>query len=140
MDVAYGKSPVLLTSEGVPASRPYGFIMGGDGRLLAAQLTGLCIIFLWVVGFLVPFFWVIKWLGWLRVNEAEEKQGLDVSHHGGSAYPPETTYNVQDGQHLMYKTIENPETTNKNEDFNTRLQAIENFLQSQDENRVFKKE
>jgi hypothetical protein len=35
---------------------------------------------------MVPFFYAMKSFGLLRVDEAEERMGLDVSHHGGSAY------------------------------------------------------
>ncbi len=33
------------------------------------------------------FFYVLKLLGYFRVNAADEAAGLDASHHGGSAYP-----------------------------------------------------
>ncbi len=35
------------------------------------------------------FFYVLKVLGYFRVNAADEAAGLDASHHGGSAYPVE---------------------------------------------------
>ena len=37
----------------------------------------------------VPFFAGMKVLGMLRVPPEEEHEGLDISHHGGSAYPKE---------------------------------------------------
>lgn len=33
------------------------------------------------------FFYILKLLGYFRVNAADEAAGLDASHHGGSAYP-----------------------------------------------------
>lgn len=65
----------------------YGFIAGGDGKLLVAALTGIAVIFIWVMGWMIPFFLLTKVLGLLRVDAAEEHEGLDISHHGGSAYP-----------------------------------------------------
>lgn len=65
----------------------YGYFMGGDGRLLITAITGIVAICGWVLGHMFPFFFVTRILGLLRVPAAEEQQGLDVSHHGGSAYP-----------------------------------------------------
>ncbi|GMH37097.1 hypothetical protein BSKO_04970 [Bryopsis sp. KO-2023] len=67
--------------------RAYGFIAGGDGKLLVAALTGIAVVFIWVMGWMVPFFYITKYLNLLRVDAAEEHEGLDISHHGGSAYP-----------------------------------------------------
>lgn len=33
--------------------RPYGFIQGGDGKLLVAAITGIVVIFGWVMGHMV---------------------------------------------------------------------------------------
>lgn len=67
--------------------RAFGWIMGGDGKLLVAAIVGIIVIFVWVMGHMVPFFFLMKSLGLLRVSPEEEHEGLDVSHHGGSAYP-----------------------------------------------------
>jgi len=67
--------------------RAFGWIMGGDGKLLVAAITGIAAITAWVLGHMIPFFLVMKSLGLLRVSAEEEHEGLDVSHHGGSAYP-----------------------------------------------------
>lgn len=80
MTLSYG----LLDSG---AKRSYGFIAGGDGKLLVAALVGIVVIFGWVMGHMVPFFFLMKALGLLRVSPEDEHEGLDVSHHGGSAYP-----------------------------------------------------
>lgn len=37
----------------------------------------------------VPFFAAMKIFGLLRVPPEQEHEGLDISHHGGSAYPKE---------------------------------------------------
>ncbi len=39
---------------------------------------------------MVPFFMLLKKVGLFRVSPEVEAQGLDVSHHGGSAYPHES--------------------------------------------------
>lgn len=67
-----------------------GFIMGGNGRLLASAVVVILAITAWVLGHMVPFFLVMRTLGLLRVDEAEERAGLDVSHHGGAAYEAPT--------------------------------------------------
>jgi len=41
----------------------------------------------WVLANMFTFFYVLKLLGYFRVNAADEAAGLDASHHGGSAYP-----------------------------------------------------
>lgn len=65
----------------------YGFFLGGDGKLLAAGLVGIIVILGWVLIHMMPFFCVLKYVGLLRVSQAEEHEGLDTSHHGGTAYP-----------------------------------------------------
>ena len=41
----------------------------------------------WVLGNMLPFFYLLKVLGMLRVKPEDETIGLDESYHGGSAYP-----------------------------------------------------
>lgn len=41
----------------------------------------------WVLLTMGAFFYILKLLGYFRVNAADEAAGLDASHHGGSAYP-----------------------------------------------------
>lgn len=41
----------------------------------------------WVLGNMVPFFYLLKLLHFLRVPPEEETMGLDASYHGGHAYP-----------------------------------------------------
>ena len=68
------------------SDRSAGFLYGGDGHLLAAAVVYCLAIAGWVLGHMVPFFFLMRILGLLRVDESEERAGLDVSHHGGSAY------------------------------------------------------
>jgi len=73
-----------------PAAYPYGaFYPGGGGKLLACQIIGICCIFGWVAGNMIPFFYILKMFNSLRISAEEEAMGLDVSKHGGSAYQPE---------------------------------------------------
>ena len=41
----------------------------------------------WVLGNMLPFFFILKLLGFLRVPAEEETLGIDESYHGGHAYP-----------------------------------------------------
>lgn len=80
----YGPAPYENTT------RAYGWIMGAGsmgGKLLAAHLVYIIVIFGWVTAIMLPFFLIIKKLGLMRVSPEVEALGLDVSHHGGSAYP-----------------------------------------------------
>lgn len=60
--------------------------MGGGGRYLGTALVLILAISAWVLGHMFPFFVLMKMMGLLRVDESEERMGLDVSHHGGAAY------------------------------------------------------
>lgn len=60
--------------------------MGGGGRYLGTAIVLILAITAWVLGHMFPFFMVMKGAGLLRVDESEERMGLDVSHHGGAAY------------------------------------------------------
>lgn len=58
--------------------------MGGSARLFgAAVVTGIAVV-AWVLGHMVPFFYVLKLIGMLRVDEEDEvracTQVLQVKH------------------------------------------------------------
>lgn len=64
-----------------------GFLMsGGNGKMLGAAVVVILATLGWTLAHMLPFFYVMRALGLLRVAEAEELMGLDKSHHGGSAY------------------------------------------------------
>ncbi|KAK9809380.1 hypothetical protein WJX73_010467 [Symbiochloris irregularis] len=67
--------------------RQYGCFLGGNGDLLGAQIIYFCWIVGWVLGNMLPFFFILKILGILRVPAEEETLGIDESYHGGHAYP-----------------------------------------------------
>ena len=88
-----GMVTALLGPQPDGSQRPYGFIMGGNGSLLAAHIIFILAIFGWVLGVMTPFFFLIKKVGLFRVPEEWEVQGLDVSLHAGTAYPHEPNAN-----------------------------------------------
>ena len=77
----------FATETLVGSGNNYGFIMGGNGNLLGAQLVIILAILAWTMGIMTPFFMILKRLNLFRVPPEVESAGLDVSHHGGSAYP-----------------------------------------------------
>ncbi len=66
-----------------------GLLYTGDPTLLGAQFLGILITLAFVVvgGLILGFIVKAIFGGSLRVSEAEEAAGLDVSSHGESAYP-----------------------------------------------------
>jgi len=57
-----------------------------QGAFFAVQLKATVIICAWAFVTMLALFSVLKAIGILRVSEAEEQQGLDVSEHGMKAY------------------------------------------------------
>jgi len=86
---AFADGPLMGEVYGVSIHE--GFIMGGEGSLLLAAIVGIVVIFGWVSVHMAPFFFVMRILGLMRVSPEEEAEGLDTSHHGGSAYPGDAT-------------------------------------------------
>lgn len=63
-----------------------GGLFYGDGKLFAAEIITILFVFGWVTGIMLPFFFLLRHLGWFRVSVGEEDIGLDISKHGGAAY------------------------------------------------------
>ncbi len=64
------------------------FNMGGvTGKIIGVQLLGIGANFIWVFGTAFVMFKIIDATIGLRVTPEEELEGLDLSEHGGSAYP-----------------------------------------------------
>ena len=76
----------FATKPLVQAGDNYGFIMGGNGNLLGCQLVIILAICAWVMGIMVPFFFLLRSIGLFRIPPDVESVGLDFSYHGGSAY------------------------------------------------------
>jgi len=77
-------------SYGVPPGTPHGAFyapLGQGHQLFVCALVGIAVIWAWVAGLMLPFFFAMNQLGWLRSPAEEELAGMDVSKHGGSAYP-----------------------------------------------------
>ncbi|KAI6692790.1 hypothetical protein NL676_020500 [Syzygium grande] len=66
--------------------RKHGWLMGGDGRLLAAQIVEVLVIVGWVTATMGPLFYGLHRLRLLRVSGEDEKEGMDLTRHGGLAY------------------------------------------------------
>ncbi|KAL8517906.1 hypothetical protein ACS0TY_009280 [Phlomoides rotata] len=79
------KSYVNEVYRGRP-DRPYGLLMGGDGKLLAAQIVQILVIMGWVSATMGPLFLILHKLKLLRVSREDEMAGMDMTWHGGMAY------------------------------------------------------
>jgi Amt family ammonium transporter len=77
-------------------ARPGGGFYG-HGQLLAAQIVGIVTIAGWVVSTMFCCFWLLKRFNLLRVEAEAEEQGMDVSYHGGTAYPGHMDGSTQSG-------------------------------------------
>jgi Amt family ammonium transporter len=62
-------------------------VYSGHFTQLAAQVIGFTIAFTFVFSISFATFWIIKKTYGLRVSEAEEDAGLDISEHGMYGYP-----------------------------------------------------
>ena len=57
--------------------------MGGNGTLFGNQLLCVVINISWICAVMVPFFFALNYMGWLRASSADEVEGLDSIYHGG---------------------------------------------------------
>jgi ammonium transporter, Amt family len=64
-----------------------GLFYSGKLTQLAAQAIGIAIVFTFVLIASLGVFWVIKKTYGMRVSEAEEDAGLDITEHGMYGYP-----------------------------------------------------
>jgi ammonia channel protein AmtB len=107
---AFFANPVLLEGLFIPPPNgsvevPSGVFYGGNtyitkfsdgtsvsggtikGALVANAVVEIVVIFAWIVAFTAPFFWFMANQQMLRISATTEEAGMDVSHHGGNAYP-----------------------------------------------------
>eukprot|EP00549_Striatella_unipunctata_P007703 CAMPEP_0118701394 /NCGR_PEP_ID=MMETSP0800-20121206/17226_1 /TAXON_ID=210618 ORGANISM="Striatella unipunctata, Strain CCMP2910" /NCGR_SAMPLE_ID=MMETSP0800 /ASSEMBLY_ACC=CAM_ASM_000638 /LENGTH=460 /DNA_ID=CAMNT_0006602309 /DNA_START=45 /DNA_END=1427 /DNA_ORIENTATION=- len=63
-----------------------GIFYGGNGKLLGYAFYGIIVYSAWAFGTSGVLFFSLNKIGWLRVSEEEEAEGMDLSHHGGKAY------------------------------------------------------
>ena len=80
----YGVPIESVTSYG-------GFIPGGGGKQFGIQFLGVLCAMVWTGGLMTVVFAALKIFKVLRVSEEVERRGLDVSKHGGAAYPEDLT-------------------------------------------------
>ncbi|XP_050222038.1 ammonium transporter 1 member 2 [Mercurialis annua] len=66
--------------------RPYGLLMGGGGKLLAAQIIQIIVIVGWVTVTMGPLFYGLNKMRLLRISSDDETAGMDMTRHGGFAY------------------------------------------------------
>uniref|UniRef100_A0A7S1D705 Ammonium transporter n=1 Tax=Cyclophora tenuis TaxID=216820 RepID=A0A7S1D705_CYCTE len=64
-----------------------GILYGGDGTTLGWQVAGILVYTVWALGTSLPLFYGLLVMGWFRVSEDAELEGMDTHHHGGVAYP-----------------------------------------------------
>lgn len=83
VDFAYGSSLSSFASTKNSGGEGYVFTPL-PGYQFAIQLCGVLAIFAWVTLMTVPLFFVMKITGFIRVSEADESAGLDVSEHGAN--------------------------------------------------------
>ncbi|KAL2325299.1 hypothetical protein Fmac_024357 [Flemingia macrophylla] len=88
--------------------RPCGALMGGGGRLLAAQVVQILVVCGWVTATMAPLFYGLQKMRLLRISTEDETAGMDLTRHGGFAY----AYHDHDedgsskGMGLMMRRIE----------------------------------
>lgn len=73
-------------SEIYGIGRPYGLLMGGGGRLIAAQVIEVLVVCGWVTVTMAPLFYGLHKMKLLRISRDEESMGMDLTRHGGFAY------------------------------------------------------
>lgn len=83
VNIAYGASLQSFSSAQAASGTAYVFTPL-PGFQFAIQLVGVLSIITWVTLTMVPLFFVLKRTGLIRVSEAEESAGLDVSEHGAN--------------------------------------------------------
>jgi Amt family ammonium transporter len=75
-----------ILADAVYAADAPGLIYGGTAQFIA-QLAGVILTFIWAFGVAFIVFKLLDAILGLRVSEAHEIQGLDISEHGVTAYP-----------------------------------------------------
>ncbi|XP_043719088.1 ammonium transporter 1 member 2-like [Telopea speciosissima] len=101
-----------FVNEVYAEGRPYGLFMGGGGKLLAAHIIQILVIFGWVSATMGPLFYGLNRLKLLRISAEDEMAGMDQTRHGGFAY----VYHDDDDQATKHGfMMRKVEPTNNNE-------------------------
>ncbi|KAK6646258.1 hypothetical protein PHAVU_L002132 [Phaseolus vulgaris] len=92
--------------------RPFGALMNGGGKLLAAQLIEIVVVCGWVTATMGPLFYGLHKMNLLRISRDDETAGMDLTRHGGFAY---AYHDDEDGSSrgvgLMMRKIEPASTS-----------------------------
>jgi len=80
-----------FTKQAYYDTKHWGALMGGGGKQLGNQIVGILAITAWVSSTSGLTFFALKMAKMLRVSAEDENEGLDSSHHGGSAYDFQVT-------------------------------------------------
>ncbi|KAL2607719.1 hypothetical protein R1flu_026292 [Riccia fluitans] len=83
--------------EAYGSGRGHGAFMGGGGKLFAAQLIEVLVIFGWVTLTMGPLFFGLHYKEHLRINPDSEVAGMDETHHDGplGVIDPVSMYSVK---------------------------------------------
>ncbi len=60
---------------------------GTSGKIIGVQMLGIASCFIWTFALAFTMFKIIHMTMGLRVSPEEEREGLDYTEHGGTAYP-----------------------------------------------------
>ena len=85
--VAGAWGTLVIGLWGVDGDTGIGLFNGGGAAQLGAQAIGVLAYAVWSIGLSYIFLLILKKTIGLRVSEAEEIAGLDISEHGSLAYP-----------------------------------------------------
>ena len=85
--VAGAWGTLVIGLWGVDGDTGIGLFNGGGAAQLGAQAIGILAYAVWSIGLSYIFLLILKKTIGLRVSEAEEIAGLDISEHGSLAYP-----------------------------------------------------
>eukprot|EP00004_Rigifila_ramosa_P018160 TRINITY_DN4487_c0_g1_i1.p1 TRINITY_DN4487_c0_g1~~TRINITY_DN4487_c0_g1_i1.p1 ORF type:complete len:497 (+),score=100.08 TRINITY_DN4487_c0_g1_i1:2-1492(+) len=83
----FGDQDLIADVYGVGPQDHRGIFYADDGTMLGAHLVAILAITAWVAGLMLPFFWIMNRMGWMRTPLEIEEAGIDASKHGGAAYP-----------------------------------------------------
>lgn len=88
-----------------------GLVFGGGMAPVLTQLYGIGAAFLWAFPVSLCVFLALKFTVGLRVDEAEEMEGLDMVEHGMLAYPPSFVADAVIGRPLTAAGMSMPAVT-----------------------------
>lgn len=75
------------TYQAIGYANDWGVFYGGSGKQLGIQILGLVIIVAWTTAIMLPMWLALRWMGWLRVEQEQEKKGLDIAQSLGTGVP-----------------------------------------------------